>query len=63
MGQSSQGYGHACGVAGPYPIGSFRRTVVKVALAIGRPVHEVAAYDPRTFATIVEEVTSDNGNI
>ena len=33
--------------------------IVRIALAIGRPVEEVRQYEPRLLATILEELADD----
>lgn len=33
--------------------------MVRLAVALNRPVHEVLAYDPQLFTTLVEEVFTD----
>lgn len=33
--------------------------IVRIALAIGRPVEEVRQYDPRLLVTIMEELTAE----
>jgi hypothetical protein len=54
MGKGKERLGRGWRNAGPYPSGSVRRFITQVAVRIGRPIEEVAAYDARQLATIVE---------